>query len=129
MAAHQCNYACHIDGNDATVADPAWTPVVPTPNHPEYPAAHSCITAMKVQTDLPSQARMSMEALRNFYGLGHLAARNCRQLNGRLAAAIGIDDGPISEEITRRLNAALQIANRYLPAGVAPIEVVRISLK
>ena len=28
------------DGNDATVADAAWTPVVPMPNHPEYPAAH-----------------------------------------------------------------------------------------
>jgi hypothetical protein len=30
------------DGNAATDADPSWTPVVPTPNHPEYPAAHSC---------------------------------------------------------------------------------------
>lgn len=30
------------DNNPATVADPAWTPSVPTPNHPEYPAAHSC---------------------------------------------------------------------------------------
>lgn len=30
------------DGNDATQADATWTPVVPTPNHPEYPAAHSC---------------------------------------------------------------------------------------
>jgi hypothetical protein len=30
------------DNNAATTADPAWTPVVPTPNHPEYPAAHSC---------------------------------------------------------------------------------------
>lgn len=30
------------DNNPATVADPGWTPVVPTPNHPEYPAAHSC---------------------------------------------------------------------------------------
>ena len=30
------------DGNAATTADPAWTPVVPTPNHPEYPAAHAC---------------------------------------------------------------------------------------
>ena len=29
------------DGNAATTADPAWTPVVPTPNHPEYPAAHA----------------------------------------------------------------------------------------
>lgn len=30
------------DGNAATVADAAWAPVVPTPNHPEYPAAHGC---------------------------------------------------------------------------------------
>ena len=33
------------DGNDATVADPAWATLLPgTPNHPEYPSAHSCIT-------------------------------------------------------------------------------------
>lgn len=30
------------DNNPATTADPAWTPSVATPNHPEYPAAHSC---------------------------------------------------------------------------------------
>jgi hypothetical protein len=30
------------DGNDRTQADATWTPVLPTPNHPEYPAAHSC---------------------------------------------------------------------------------------
>ena len=32
------------DGNAATAADAAWTPVVPTPNHPEYPAAHGCVS-------------------------------------------------------------------------------------
>ncbi len=33
------------DGNAATAGDPAWTPVLPgTPNHPEYPSAHSCVT-------------------------------------------------------------------------------------
>ena len=33
------------DGNEATVGDPAWTPLLPaTPNHPDYPSAHSCIT-------------------------------------------------------------------------------------
>lgn len=31
------------DGNPGTTAEPGWTPVVPTPNHPEYPAAHSCV--------------------------------------------------------------------------------------
>ena len=44
------------DGNDATQADRAWAPVLPTPNHPEYPAAHSC-TSGSVG-----------EALRSFYG-------------------------------------------------------------
>ena len=38
-------FAPILTGNPATVADAAWTPVVPTPNHPEYPAAHSCTTA------------------------------------------------------------------------------------
>jgi hypothetical protein len=33
------------DGNDATVADPGWLHLLPaTPNHPEYPSAHSCVT-------------------------------------------------------------------------------------
>lgn len=30
------------DANSATAADATWTPIVPTPNHPEYPAAHAC---------------------------------------------------------------------------------------
>ncbi|MBB3220814.1 vanadium-dependent haloperoxidase [Pseudoduganella umbonata] len=33
------------DGNPATIADAAWTPVLPTPNYPEYPAAHTCSVA------------------------------------------------------------------------------------
>ncbi len=33
------------DGNPATVGDPTWsTLLAATPNHPEYPSAHSCIT-------------------------------------------------------------------------------------
>jgi hypothetical protein len=38
------------DGNPDTVADPAWTPVVPTPNHPEYPAAHGCAAGALAET-------------------------------------------------------------------------------
>jgi hypothetical protein len=33
------------DGNPSTMKDPAWTPTVATPNHPEYPAAHGCLTS------------------------------------------------------------------------------------
>lgn len=37
--------AGETDGNGATVGDPGWTPLLAgTPNHPEYPSAHSCIT-------------------------------------------------------------------------------------
>lgn len=44
------------DGNSQTEADPAWTPVVPSPNHPEYPAAHGCT------------AGSLGEVLRQYYG-------------------------------------------------------------
>jgi len=37
--------AGHTDGNEATVGDPTWATLLPaTPNHPEYPSAHSCLT-------------------------------------------------------------------------------------
>jgi hypothetical protein len=36
-----------VDGNPATTADPGWTPLGTTPNHPEYPSQHAClITAL-----------------------------------------------------------------------------------
>jgi hypothetical protein len=31
-------------GNSKMATDPKWNPLTPTPNHPEYPAAHGCIT-------------------------------------------------------------------------------------
>jgi hypothetical protein len=34
-----------LDGNDATTADPGWTPLLATPTHPEYPAAHGCLSS------------------------------------------------------------------------------------
>jgi hypothetical protein len=33
------------DGNDATVADPAWTPLLGTPNFAEYPCGHCVVAA------------------------------------------------------------------------------------
>jgi hypothetical protein len=44
------------DSNPATEADAAWTPHVPTPNHPEYPAAHGCNDGA------------TAEVIRGFYG-------------------------------------------------------------
>jgi membrane-associated phospholipid phosphatase len=33
------------DGNPLTTEQPGWRPLVPTPNHPEYPSAHATITS------------------------------------------------------------------------------------
>ena len=52
--------AADQDGNPATVADPSWTPFVPTPNHPEYPAAHTCADGAFAET------------VRNYFGTKHV---------------------------------------------------------
>jgi hypothetical protein len=37
-------------GNAALRDDPSWLGLVPTPNHPEYPAAHGCFSGASVET-------------------------------------------------------------------------------
>jgi len=49
-----------IDGNSATLPDPTWLPLATTPNHPEYPAAHGCITGSVAN------------ALKGFFGTPHV---------------------------------------------------------
>jgi hypothetical protein len=36
------------DGNPATTGDPTWKPLALTPPHPEYPAAHGCVSEAQV---------------------------------------------------------------------------------
>jgi hypothetical protein len=38
------------DGNDNTVAVPGWTALGPVPPHPEYPAAHTCVSSAIAET-------------------------------------------------------------------------------
>jgi hypothetical protein len=52
--------AAGSDGNAATEADAGWTPLATTPPHPEYPAAHGCVTGAIAET------------LRQFFGTKHL---------------------------------------------------------
>jgi hypothetical protein len=42
------------DGNDATVAEPDWEPLLPTPGHPEYPCGH-CLSAGAVGTVIAAE--------------------------------------------------------------------------
>jgi PAP2 superfamily len=48
------------DANPHTVPDLTWQPLLPTPNHPEYPSAHACHTTAIA------------EALESFFGPGRL---------------------------------------------------------
>ena len=34
---------------DYATSDPAWTPLLTTPNHPEYPSQHGCVTSALAQ--------------------------------------------------------------------------------
>src|SRR5262249_9354942 len=38
-----------IDGNPQTTANPTWSPLTTTPNHPEYPSQHGCVTSALAQ--------------------------------------------------------------------------------
>ena len=38
------------DGNDNTTAVPGWLPLGPVPPHPEYPAAHTCVSSAVAET-------------------------------------------------------------------------------
>lgn len=64
-----------IDANPATEADPSWEPVLATPSHPEYPAAHGCTSGA------------TAEVLEAFFGtaqigfeLDSMATRTTRRL-------------------------------------------------
>jgi hypothetical protein len=39
-----------LAGNSLTLADPTWMPLGVTPNHPEFPAAHGCVTGSVART-------------------------------------------------------------------------------
>jgi hypothetical protein len=51
------------DGNPATVEEAGWRPLIGTPNHPEYPAAHGTITSAvaEVLTEYRGTSRIDVD--------------------------------------------------------------------
>jgi hypothetical protein len=51
------------DGNPLTVEQPGWRPLLTTPNHPEYPSAHSTFTSaiMEVLTDFLGTSEIDVD--------------------------------------------------------------------
>lgn len=51
-----------MDGNDRTLPDSAWTTLMPTPMHPEYPCGH-CLSAVAVGTVIAEEFGSRMPAI------------------------------------------------------------------
>lgn len=68
------------DGNPATEPDAAWTPVVPTPNHPEYPAAHGCVSGSMA------------EVLKSLFGTKRLSFSFSSSVTGTTHAYTSVDE-------------------------------------
>jgi hypothetical protein len=91
------------DLNAGTVGDPAWNPLLGTPNHPEYPSAHSCITpATGIAVSRFLGTQQIDFTIPSVSGLGNRTFATPRQLtadvaNGRVWAGIhfrsAVDDG------------------------------------
>jgi len=86
------------DGNPATVADPAWLPVVPTPNHPEYPAAHGCAIASIAET------------LRGFFGTKRIGFEWDSTVTGTTRQYATTDDF-VREAIDARVYGGMHFRN------------------
>ena len=96
------------DGNLLTIEVPGWRPLLPTPNHPEYPSAHCTITSAigeviarfmgtdAINVDL--QGNASFNATRHYATVQNLRAevQNARiwaGLHYRFSTAAGTDLG------------------------------------
>jgi hypothetical protein len=79
------------DGNPATERDATWTPVVPTPGHPEYPAGHGCVSTGYA------------EALRHFFGTSHVKVTMTSSVAGSVPHVFHDTDEMIDEIILARV--------------------------
>ena len=87
------------DGNPATTADPTWTPVVPTPNHPEYPAAHSCTNAA------------AMAALKGYFGTSSISFSFNSTVSGTTVHAYATPDALLNEINLARIHGGMHFRN------------------
>ena len=98
------------DPNPDTIGDPSWTPLLATPNHPEYPAAHGCVTSAeaevfaaffgtkRIEVDLTSTVPNLLHPTRHYAHTGDLVQEmvNARVWGGvhyRQSAEAGVDLG------------------------------------
>jgi len=90
-----------LDGNPATTADPTWTPLVPTPNHPEYPSQHGCVTSALAHV------------LANALGTTNIDAIMPGATNGGTAPTTTHTFATVDDLLTQLVNARVWIGFHY----------------
>ena len=93
--------AADTDDNEATEPDPGWLSLVPTPNHPEYPAAHGVVSTAYA------------EALRHFFGTKKVTITLTSTITGTAHTFHSTDD-IIKEIIVARIYGGMH----YRTSGV-----------
>jgi len=104
-----------VDGNAATAEETGWRPLVGTPNHPEYPAAHGSITSAvaEVLTAFRGTGQIDVD-IRGFDPSGAL---------GNLSATRHFDTAAqLREEI---VNARVWAGVHYRGSGEAGVDLGR----
>jgi hypothetical protein len=102
------------DSNPATEADPTWTPVVPTPNHPEYPAAHSCVTAAM------------MEVIRSYFGTDKVSFSFDSGVPGTVVHSYTSTNGPIDEIQLARIHGGMHFRTSTVHGAALGTSVARL---
>ncbi len=93
------------DGNAATTLDAAWTPVVPTPNHPEYPSAHMCVNGSGTR------------ALKAFFGTNQITFSWSSTVTSTVHDYT-TTDALLSEIILARIHGGMHFRTANLQGGV-----------
>jgi hypothetical protein len=112
------------DGNPETVGDRTWTPLLATPNHPEYPAAHGCVTAAeaevfaaflgtkRIEVDLTSTVPGLAQATRHYARVGDLV----REIeNARVWGGVHYRESVVQGSVLGRKVAQWTLARYFQP--------------
>ena len=120
------------DGNDATGADPAWTPLLTTPAHPEYPSGHSTASAASSavlaaffgdNNDFSVTSELTPGVTRYFpsFSSAELEIRDARVFGGIHFRTACIDGQELGKRVAAYVLAnALQRIHGTAPLGSTP---------
>jgi hypothetical protein len=118
------------DGNSATAEATGWQPLIATPNHPEYPAAHGSLTSSmaevfsqflgttRINVDIhgfdPAGASGNLDAVRHF---GTARALRDEIIHARLWAGVHYHFSGVAGVVLGRKVAKYDLRHAFQPVG------------